>query len=164
MTREIHETVGVVRAWSIARERFASPLLDEAYAFREVRGERRVLRILELRYAPGPLRLVQDRLADPRRRANALEVLDTTIEASLRPLIMSFFDDVPIDRKAAALALLATPAGLPVAPDPLAFMRGELSHPNPFVVSLALDALTRAAGERGWGCRRGGGSRAAHAR
>jgi len=135
--REVEETLGVVFGWSVARARYGSPLLDEAIAFREVRGGRRVLRVLELRYDPEPLRLVRDRLEQPARRANALEVLDTTLEASLRPLVMGFFDDSPVARRAEAL-------GLPPPPDPLAFVRSQLQHPNPFVVMLALEALTAA--------------------
>ncbi|MBX7192653.1 MAG: HEAT repeat domain-containing protein, partial [Sandaracinaceae bacterium] len=75
LEREIHETLLVAAAWRRARGRFPSELFDEAIALREVRGARRVLRILELRYAPEPLRLVRERLEQPARRANALEVL-----------------------------------------------------------------------------------------
>jgi HEAT repeat protein len=144
--REVQETYGVLAGWAAARPRFESPLLDEAIEFRELRGGRRILRILELRYAPDTLRLVRDRLEQPARRANALEVLDNTIEPSLRPLVMGFFDDAPVSEKLAR-------AALPPPPEPLAFMREQLAHPNPYVVVLALDALTRAkeplAGEEG---------------
>lgn len=144
--REVHETLTVLAGWNAARPRFASPLLDESIEFRELRGGRRILRILELRYAPETLRLVRERLEQPARRANALEVLDNTIEPSLRPLVMGFFDDAPVAEKLAR-------AALPPPPTPLEFMREQAAHPNPYVVMLALDALVRAgeplAGEEG---------------
>ena len=134
VAREVLETNTVVLGWSVARSRFDSPLLDEAVDFRVVRGGRRILRALELRYPPEPLRLVRERLDQPAMRANALEVLDNTIEPALRPAVMGFFDDAPEAQKIAA-------AGLPT-PEPLEFMRQELAHSNPFVVMIALDALT----------------------
>lgn len=135
--REVNETYSVLAGWTAAKKRFGSPLLDEAIAFREVRGGRRILRILELRYPPEPLRLVRERLDRGAKRGNALELLDNTIDATLRPLVMTFFDDAPVEQKLAE-------ASLPPPPSPLDFMRLQLAHPNPFVVMLALDALTQA--------------------
>ena len=135
--REVNETYSVLAGWSAAKKRFGSPLLDEAIAFREVRGGRRILRILELRYPPEPLRLVRERLDRGAKRGNALELLDNTIDATLRPLVMTFFDDAAVEQKLAE-------ASLPPPPSPVDFMRLQLAHPNPFVVMLALDALTQA--------------------
>jgi ATP/ADP translocase/HEAT repeat protein len=134
--REIRETLGVLVAWSRARRRYPSELFDEAIAFREVRGSRRVLRILELRYPVEVLRLVRERLESPARRANALELLDNTIEPALRPVVMPFFDDAPIDEK-------AQKAGLEAVPEALAFLESQLAHENPYVVALAFDVLAR---------------------
>jgi hypothetical protein len=135
--REIGETLGVLVAWSRARGRYPSELFDEAIAFREVRGSRRVLRILELRYPVEVLRLVRERVESPARRANALELLDNTIEPSLRPVVMPFFDDAPIEEK-------AQKAGLEAVPEPLPFLESQLGHENPYVVALAFDVLSRA--------------------
>jgi ATP/ADP translocase/HEAT repeat protein len=132
--REVQETYTVLAGWAAARPTFPSALLDEAIEFRELRGGRRILRVLELRYEPEPLRLVRERLEQPARRANALEVLDNTIEPALRPTAMPFFDDAPVAQKLERAAL-APPPG------PVEFMRLQLAHPNPYVVMLALDVL-----------------------
>ncbi|MFO0694799.1 MAG: Npt1/Npt2 family nucleotide transporter [Polyangiales bacterium] len=136
LEREIAETLHVVASWQRAKTELASPLLDEAVDFRALRGLRRVLRILELRYPPEPIRLVRERIEIPARRANALEVLDTTLEPSLRPVVMPFFDDVPVDEKLAR-------AKLPPAPSTADFVREQCRHPNPYVVAILLDALGR---------------------
>jgi hypothetical protein len=100
-----------------------------------------VLRILELRYDPQPLRLVRERLDDPKRRANALEVLDSLLDPSVRSLVMLFVDDAPVsDRGRAAGPLVAAL----MSPDDL--LRDETRHPNPYVALLALDAVGRAGG------------------
>jgi hypothetical protein len=81
---------------------------------------------------------VRERVGDPARRSNALEVLDTLLDAQLRPLVMPFLDDAPIrDKLKAATALVPPP------PAPAEFMRRHCHHPNPYVVLLALDALAR---------------------
>jgi HEAT repeat protein len=136
--REINDEYSKAAAWEKARGELSSPLLAEALEFRWTRAVRRVLRILELRHAPGPLRLVRERLGDPKRKANALEVLDSMLAPSLRPLVMVFLDDTPLGQRietgAVALPRLLAPAEL---------LRAECAHPNPFVVSVALDVLRR---------------------
>ncbi len=136
--REVRETYGNLAGWEVARPLYSTPLLEEVFEFRRERAIRRILRILELRYDPEPLALVRERVLDPGRRANALEVLDTLLDAPLRPLVMPFLDDLPVRellKKAGTL--------VPPAPPPGEFLRTHCRHPNPYVVLLALDALAR---------------------
>ncbi|MFO0569667.1 MAG: Npt1/Npt2 family nucleotide transporter [Polyangiaceae bacterium] len=124
--------------WEAAEERYGTPLLAEEMQFRHMRAIRRILRILELRYDPEPLRLVRERIEEPSRRAHALEVLDTMLEPSLRPMVMRFFDDVPARE-------LCENAG-PLAPEPQSaesFLREEAAHANPYITLVVLDALAR---------------------
>ncbi len=135
---EVADTYGNLAGWEVARPLYETPLLDEMFAFRRDRAVRRILRILELRYEPEPVALVRERIGDPARRANALEVLDTLLDAPLRPLVMPFLDDVPVRerlRKAGAL--------VPPIPPAAEFMRRHCRHPNPYVALLAFDALAR---------------------
>ena len=137
---EVRETYGNLAGWEAARPMYSTPLLEEVFEFRRERAVRRVLRILELRYDPEPMALVRERIVDPGRRANALEVLDTLLDAPLRPLVMPFLDDLPVRellRKAGTL--------VPATPPPPEFLRRHCRHPNPYVVLLALDALARRA-------------------
>jgi len=97
-----------------------------------------VLRILELRYEPEPIALVRERIGDPARRANAIEVLDTLLDGALRPLVIPYLDDAPLREKLKAAAAL-----VPRPPAPPEFMRRHCRHPNPYVVFLTLDALAR---------------------
>ncbi|MDP3775456.1 MAG: Npt1/Npt2 family nucleotide transporter, partial [Gemmatimonadales bacterium] len=135
---EIVDTYKNLAGWEVSRPFYETPLLEEVFQFRQQRAVRRILRILELRYDPEPLRLVREHTADPKRRANALEVLDTMLDPPLRPLVMPFLDDVPVPellKRAAAL--------VPPPPAPPEFMRLHCRHPNPYVVLLALDSLSR---------------------
>lgn len=137
LEREIRETLRLQGAWEQCRARFSTPLLEEELHFRAVRGGRRVLRILELRYAPEPLQLVRDRIEDPARRAHALEVLDTTLESSLRPLVMPFFDDLSVSERCAKLGIHS----LPTFEE---FSAEQCQHPNPYVATLWLYTLSKA--------------------
>lgn len=135
--REIAETLRLQGAWEQCRGQISTPLLEEEIQFRVVRGTRRVLRALELRYPPDVLQLVRDRIEDPARRANAIELLDTTLDASLRPVIMPFFDDTSVSERCAK-------AGITTLPTFEAFSGEQCRHPNPYVAALWLDALSRA--------------------
>lgn len=141
--RERLSTERLVRSYAAARSTLGTELLDESIAFRATRGLRRILRALELRHPPEALRLVRDRLGalllfeepSPERvakRANALEVLDGTLEPATRALVMPFVDDGPL-------------AGAPLAgAEPQAFdvwVRAQLAHPNPFATFVVLEAL-----------------------
>ncbi len=137
---EVRETYGNLAGWEVARPLYHTPLLDEVFEFRRERAVRRVLRILELRYDPEPMALVRERMMDPGRRANALEVLDTLLDAPLRPLVMPFLDDVPMPERLKKAGTLVPPT-----PPPAEFLRRHCRHPNPYVVLLALDALARRA-------------------
>jgi len=135
---ELVETYGNLAGWEVARPLYVTPLLDEVFEFRRERAVRRVLRILELRYDPGPIALVRERILDPTRRANAIEVLDTLLDAPLRPLVLPFLDDGPIrERLKNAGPLVPTP------PPPPEFMRRHCRHPNPYVALIAFEALAR---------------------
>ncbi len=136
---ELERAYRNLAGWDAARLRFDTPLLAEEMDFRHTRAIRRILRILELRYSPEPLRLVRERIEDATRRANALEVLDTLLEPTLRPMVMQFFDDLSpheLVKRAESLA----PKSAPVAEG---FMREEAAHPNPYVTLVVLDALAR---------------------
>lgn len=133
----VHE-YRVLAAWDRALPRWRTALLEEELAFRWTRAVRRVLRILELRHSPRPLELVRARLADPKHRANALEVLDSMLDPTLRPLVMLFVDNAPVASRAEAAGEL-----VPALPSAEALVREEAAHPNPYVARLALDALTR---------------------
>jgi HEAT repeat protein/ATP/ADP translocase len=135
---EIAESYGNQAGWDRAKPLYQTPLLDEVFAFRQQRAVRRVLRALELRYDPEPLALVRETLADAKRRANALEVLDTVLDAPLRPLVMPFVDEAPLKDKLSRAGPLVPPQ-----PPPEQFMAGHCRHPNPYVALLALDALAR---------------------
>jgi ATP/ADP translocase/HEAT repeat protein len=134
--REISHTYGHLAGWERAREAYETPFLAELFQFREARARRRVLRALELRYSPAALRLVRERLADPNRRANALEVLDTLLDPPLRPIVMPFFDDRPLAerlRKAGSL--------VPPTPEPAEYLTRLCRDHDPVVAYAALDAL-----------------------
>jgi ATP/ADP translocase/HEAT repeat protein len=137
--QEVAEEFRKLAAWERARERYSTPLLAEHLEFRTRRAVRRVLHILELRYDPRSLRLIRGRLDDPRLRANALEALDSLLDAALRPLVMLFVDDAPLHLRVEAAGDL-----VPAIPEPDALLREELTHANPFVALLALDALALA--------------------
>jgi ATP/ADP translocase/HEAT repeat protein len=134
---EIAESDANVSNWTRARERFSTPLMEEEFTLRRSRAVRRLLRILELRYDPDSLHLVRSHIGDAARRANALEVLDTMLDAALRPVVMPFVDPDPGPGRV-----------LPPAADPVTFMILQCRHPNPWVVALALDALARAGEQR----------------
>jgi ATP/ADP translocase/HEAT repeat protein len=135
---EVQYGLGVLAGWERVRPRCETPLLVEAMALHEARVVRRVLRLLELRYDPQPLRLVRAHVSDPRRRANALETLDATLGAGMRRLVMAVFDDVPISEKLASIG--ASPPS-----DDDAFLRAHATSPSPFIAFVTLHAL----GERG---------------
>jgi HEAT repeat protein len=137
---EVRDTYGNLAGWELARPLYQTPLLDEVFEFRRDRAVRRVLRILELRYDPDPIALVRERINDPARRATALEVLDTLLDPTLRPLVMPFLDDAPVRDQLKNAGTL-----VPRAPTPPEFMRRHCRHPNPYVVLLAFDALARRA-------------------
>ena len=137
---EVRETYGNLAGWEAARPIYSTPLLEEVFQFRRERAVRRVLRILELRYDPEPMALVRECVSDPARRANALETLDTLLDAPLRPLVMPFLDDVPMAERLRKAGTL-----VPATPPPAEFLRRHCRHPNPYVVLLALDALARRA-------------------
>ncbi|MBI4702381.1 MAG: cyclic nucleotide-binding domain-containing protein [Deltaproteobacteria bacterium] len=138
--REIADGCGNLAAWEAMRQRYQTPLLSEQAAFRYARSVERVLRILELHCERRAVRLVRHRLAEPRHRANALEVLDTLLPPALRPLVMPCLDDLPTAERLRAAGELAAPA-----PAVEEIVRRACRHPNPYVVLLTLDALARAA-------------------
>jgi hypothetical protein len=99
----------------------------------QARGIRRVLRILELRYAGEPIRMVKERIDDPARRANALELLDSELEPALRPVVMPFLDDEDIADKARRYGVHVSGSG-----DDM--LESRLANANPYTVLVALDA------------------------
>lgn len=138
LRQEMTDALTNLAGWEAARSDYETTLLAEEFAFRQERSARRVLRLLELRYPRGPLQTVRACLGDRGRRANALEVLDTLLDADLRPLVMPFFDDRPTRERLAELNHV-----LPAMPDADEFMRLQCRHPNPYAAFVALDALGR---------------------
>ncbi len=134
--REIGEAYGSLAGWQRARATYETPLLIDLFQFREARAIRRVLRALELRYSPAALRMVRQRLADPKRRANAIEVLDTLLDAPLRPLVMPFLDDRPIAERLKHAGSLVPPT-----PEPAEFLERLCRDRDPVVAYAALEAL-----------------------
>lgn len=135
--REVRESLRLQAAWESVRATVTTPLLEEEMKFREVRSVRRMLRILELRFPPDTMKLVRDRIEDPSRRATAIELLDSSIDPPLRPLVIPFFDDVAIKEKCERL-------GVKDVPTLEEFSRAQCEHANPYVTTLWLDALDRA--------------------
>ena len=136
VTREIGEAYGHLAGWERARAVYETPLLADLFQFREARATRRILRALELRYSPATLRLVRQRLADPKRRANAIEVLDTLLDAPLRPIVMPFLDDRPVAERVKQAGSLA-----PAIPEPAEFLRRLCRDRDPVVAYAALETL-----------------------
>ncbi len=134
MREAVHNRIG----WEAVRPGWETPLLKEEFEFRLERSAKRVLRLLELRFPRASLQAVRSCLDDRRFRANALEVLDTVLDAELRPLVMAFFDDRPRGEEP---VVLGEPA--PELPDAGEFMRLQCRHPNPYVAFVALDAMGR---------------------
>jgi len=123
-------------AWRRARPIVGNLLLDGEFEFRQTRAVRRILRILELRYDRGAMKLVRAALDRGQRRAQALEMLDAMLEPGLRAMVVPFLDDAPDAEKLARAGDL-----LGKVPEPLEFLTEQAEHPNPFVAALALDAL-----------------------
>lgn len=127
-------------AWDAIRIDYDTPLLHEEFDFRRLRAYRRVLRILQLRYDAGSVKLVRNVFDRVGKRANALEVLDSIVEPALRPLLLPFFDEVSDREKIARAKDLVPPI-----PSPNEILVEQCTHSNPFVVAIALDALRQAA-------------------
>jgi ATP/ADP translocase/HEAT repeat protein len=134
---EIEATGAAQAAWRAARPHCPSPLFDEEMEFRRRGCVRRVLRLLELRYDRATLRLVRDGLADPAKRSNALEVLDSALEPSLRGRVMAFMDE-------GGAGASAEPEAGDGGRRAAEFLLGQCRHPNPYVAHLALAALAGA--------------------
>jgi ATP/ADP translocase/HEAT repeat protein len=131
--REIRESLRLALHYARVKSSIGTPLLDEAVEVSQARGIRRVLRILELRYGGEPIRLVKERIDDPARRANALEVLDSELEPALRAVVMPFLDDEDIDDKARRYGVSVSASG-----DDM--LESRLANANPYTVLVALDA------------------------
>ncbi|MCK9461999.1 MAG: HEAT repeat domain-containing protein [Proteobacteria bacterium] len=138
---EISDAAALQAAWREARERFPSPLFDEEMEVRRRGCVRRVLRLLELRYDRPMLRLVRTSLADPSKRSNALEVLDSALEPALRARVMTFLDERDVADPAGA-------AGEDARRRAGEFLLGQCRHANPYVAHLALEALSKDPDER----------------
>ncbi len=135
LRRELVEGLGIMAGWEAARDRCATPLFVDQMRLYEARLVRRVLRLLELRHEPGPMRLLRQTVEDPKRRTNALEALDNAVGTALRSLVMPLFDDAPARDRLAAVG----------GREPLSaegFLRNRAASPNPFTVLLLLDALS----------------------
>jgi len=135
-TRELEDGYTRMAAWTKASKRYEHPLLADLMEFRDARTVRRILRVLELRYDRATLKLVRSGIERPHRRANAIEVLDTILEARLRPLILPLLDDTSQEEKVRRAGALVTKAL-----EPEAFLLSECDDPNPYIVAVSLAAL-----------------------
>jgi ATP/ADP translocase/HEAT repeat protein len=135
---EVRQVYALAASWEAAREPYGTPLLADSVEADLRRGSRRVLRLLELRYPRGDMALVLRRLADPGRRANALEALDTLLEPSLKPLVLPLFDDLPWPQRIQRAGRLAFEPRLP-----LNFLLDRCRDSNPFVAYAAFCAAAR---------------------
>jgi HEAT repeat protein len=136
--REVRENCRTLAEWQAIRTSYAGHLVDEQADYRHARSAERVLRLLELRYDRPTVRLARHRLRDPRHRANALEVLDTTLDPALRSLVMPLVDpSLSIEERLGAAGDLAqAPAPLPEV------LAAACEHDNPYVAALILHRLT----------------------
>jgi ATP/ADP translocase/HEAT repeat protein len=123
-------------AWRRARPIVGNMLLEEEFEFRQTRAVRRILRILEMRYDRGALKLVRAALDRGQRRAQAVEMLDALLEPMFRAIVVPFLEDGPEAERLARAGPLLGPI-----PGPMEFLGEQAMHPNPFVAALALDAL-----------------------
>ncbi len=133
---EIRAAYRNMAAWEKIRTGYDTPLLHEEFDFRRQRAYRRVLRVLELRYDRAGLKLVRNAVDRGVGRGNALEVLDTIVESSLRPLVIPFFDEARDLEK-----LQRAPSLTPAVGSAEAFLLEQCRHANPFVAAIAIDAL-----------------------
>jgi ATP/ADP translocase/HEAT repeat protein len=138
--REVLEACGNLVSWDQARHRFKSELLGEEMEFRIRRAERRILRLLELRYNLDEVSVILAALEDPARRPDALDALDALLTASLRELVLPVLEQRSSPEK---LQPLFASQGICALP-PAEFVLLQAYHPNPYVALLALDALARA--------------------
>ena len=116
---EVRETYGNLAGWEAARPLYSTPLLEEVFEFRRERACGGCCASSSCATIPSPWRWCGSALCDPARRANALEVLDTLLDAPLRPLVMPFLDDLPMRerlKKAGTLVPADAPAGRVPAP------------------------------------------------
>lgn len=123
-------------AFERARAEYGTPLFEHAHRSHAERTTKRVLRLLSLRHDKSALDLARKGLAQPSRRANALELLDGLLEPRLRVLVMPWLDDVPTAVRAARGAELAGEV-----PEPLRYLSDACADENPYFAALALDAL-----------------------
>ncbi|HHH31057.1 MAG TPA: cyclic nucleotide-binding domain-containing protein, partial [Polyangiaceae bacterium] len=131
-------------AWHRAEATHGTELLAFAHVCYARRTGKRLLRLLSLRYDKRALDLVRKGLAIGARRGNALELLDSLLEPGPRALVMPWFDDSPVERRLANADDLAGPVA-----EPIEYLRECTIHPNPYLRSLALEALARHRSDEG---------------
>ncbi len=123
-------------AYERARAEYGTLLLEHAHRSYADRTTKRVLRLVSLRHDKSALDLVRKGLAQPSRRANALELLDGVLEPRLRALVMPWLDDVPASVRVARAADLVGDV-----PEPVQYLSEICVDENPYLVALGLDAL-----------------------
>jgi ATP/ADP translocase/HEAT repeat protein len=138
LRKEIVEACTNLLGWAGARARFETPLLKEEMAFRTRRAERRILRLLELRYDRRETVVILEALETPARRSEALEALDALLSGDMREWVLPFLDR---GERIAELPFLQSAPVHP--PGPVEFMLQQVRHENPYVRALALDSLSR---------------------
>lgn len=138
LEEEVRATYELAASWELARASYETPLLKDSVETDLRRGLRRILRVLELRYARPQLALVLRRLDDPARRANALETLDALLEPPLKPIVLPLLDDQPWARR-----LQQARERCPEPRLPARFLLDRCRDPNPYDAYAALCAAAR---------------------
>lgn len=132
---ELADAYGLMASWQVAKDIYHTELLEDFVKLRLRRAERRILRLLELRYDRSEVELVLRNLPVPSQRAFALEVLDNLMEPSLKAVVMPVFEDLSVDRLLERAKRIAPPAKAPVS-----FLRDMCQDDNPYSALVAFHA------------------------
>lgn len=132
---ELAEAYGLIASWRVAKERYHTELLEDFVELRIRRAERRVLRLLELRYDRLEVGLVLRNLSLPSQRSFAIEVLDNLLEPPLKKSVMPFFEDLSAGESLEKAKGLAPPPKAPVS-----FLRDMCQDDDPYAALAAFHA------------------------
>ena len=134
-SEEVDGAFRLLGSWVKARASYGTPLLGDSVALSLRRYRRRLLRILELRYARAEVALVMRNLENSGRSAMAIETLDTLLDARLKPQILPLMEDLPAER------LIEHAGGRRErGQEPLIFLAARCVHPEPYCAFAALTA------------------------
>jgi ATP/ADP translocase/HEAT repeat protein len=132
---ELVDAYGLMASWQVAKDIYHTELLEDFVKLRLRRAERRILRLLELRYDRSEVELVLRNLPVPSQRAFALEVLDNLMEPSLKEMVMPLFEELSVGQLLERAKSIAPPAKAPVS-----FLRDMCQDDNPYAALVAFHA------------------------